>query len=113
MSQEHAHETSSAPPEERGGAPEDGLRQLQELRAQQALVQRAREQELQEQRKHDAEAQRLMETDPGGHIEIMRSMQDHAALVRELPEELLAREAAAYGDVARGQEPLAPEPLAK
>ncbi|MGH2406393.1 MAG: vitamin K epoxide reductase family protein, partial [bacterium] len=40
-------------------------------------------------------------------------MQEHAALVRELPEELLEREAAVYGELARQPAPIVPEPLAK
>jgi uncharacterized membrane protein len=89
------------------------LHHLEELRSQQSLLQKAREGELREQDKHDAEAQRLMETDPAGHVEMMRSMQEHAAVVRELPEKLLEHEAAVYEEIAREREPLIPEPLAK
>jgi uncharacterized membrane protein len=87
------------------------MAELQELRVQQALLRRVRDQELDMQRKHDAEAQQLMETDPAGHIEMLRPMQEHAALVRELPEELLRQEASMYARLAPRQPPLVPEPL--
>ncbi|MGH2362637.1 MAG: SPW repeat domain-containing protein [bacterium] len=99
--------------QERSDPLKEHLHHLEELRSQQSLLQKAREGELREQDKHDAEAQRLMETDPAGHVEMMRSMQEHAAVVRELPEKLLEHEAAVYEEIAREQEPLIPEPLAK
>lgn len=78
--------------QERSDLLKEHLHHLEELRSQQSLLQKAREGELREQDKHDAEAQRLMETDPAGHVEMMRSMQEHAAVVRELPEKLLEHE---------------------
>ncbi|MGH2403063.1 MAG: vitamin K epoxide reductase family protein, partial [bacterium] len=56
-------------------------------------------------------AQHLMDTDPQGHIEMMRPMQDHAALVRELPEEVLKREAELYQEIAREDRARPSEPL--
>jgi len=99
--------------QERSDLLKEHLHHLEELRSQQSLLQKAREGELREQDKHDAEAQRLMETDPAGHVEMMRSMQEHAAVVRELPEKLLEHEAAVYEEITHEQEPLIPEPLAK
>jgi hypothetical protein len=113
MSHVHAREALPSQPEGHRDALEDErLRPLHELRAQQALLQQARERELEEQHKHDTEAQRLLEIDPGGHIEMMRSMQEHAAVVRELPQVLLEQEAAVYREIASAQQPLVPEPLA-
>lgn len=84
---------------------------LEALRARQSLLARMRERELAEQRAHDAHAQHLMETDPQGHIEMMRPMQEHKALVRDLPAALLEREAAVYQDVASSTQARPPEPM--
>lgn len=78
--------------------------QLRQLRVVQAALWPAFEQELQELRTHDAEAQRLMETDPAGHIEMMRMPQEHKALIRELPRAVLQREAELYTEIARARE---------
>ncbi|MGH2452412.1 MAG: vitamin K epoxide reductase family protein [bacterium] len=69
------------------------------MRALQALLERERRREFAEQRRHDAEAQGFMDTDPRGHIEMMKSMQERQALVRELPEALLAHEAALLQEI--------------
>jgi uncharacterized membrane protein len=69
---------------------------LQEMRILQAVLGREYDREMAEQRRHDADVQRLMETNPRGHIEMMRPMQERKALVRELPEALLRHEAGLY-----------------
>ena len=76
------------------------VEQLQQLRLLQATLRPAFEQELAEQSKHDAEAQRLMDTDPQGHIEMMRMPQEHKALIRELPTQILREEAKLYEKIA-------------
>lgn len=80
------------------------LGHLQEMRALQSLLERERRREFAEQRRHDAGAQRLMDTDPRGHIEMMRSMQERQALVRELPEALLAHEADLLREIEQASE---------
>ena len=80
---------------------EELLTRLQELRAIQSGLRREYDKEMAEQRGHDAHVQRLMATDPRGHVEVMRPMQERKAMVRELPEELLRREAALYQEVER------------
>jgi hypothetical protein len=77
-------------------ASDDGnerAKRVGQLRRLQAALWPVFERELKEQREHDAEAQRLMDTDPEGHIEFMKMPQAHKALARELPEELLREEA--------------------
>ncbi|MGH2374533.1 MAG: SPW repeat domain-containing protein [bacterium] len=114
MTDEHAgHVMPPAKPDER----RDGLRarvgRLEELRVEQTLLDRARERELAEQRRHDGEAQRLMDTNPQGHIEMMRMLQEHKALVRDLPPEVLERQAELYKEIVRVQEAAPHEPLAE
>lgn len=82
---------------------------LQEMRVLQATLARERDLEMAEQRLHDAHAQHLMDTDPKGHIEMMRSQQDRKALVRELPTALLSHEADLYRQIERRR----PEPDVK
>jgi uncharacterized membrane protein len=79
---------------------EEDLRRLEQWRAQQTALYEAGERVMDEQRAHDAHAQQLMETDPRGHIEMMRSMQESMARVRDLPEQLLAQEAALFQKIA-------------
>ena len=77
-----------------------GVKQLQQLRLLQATLKPALEAELASQRKHDVEVQRLMKTDPKGHIEMMRMPQEHAALVRNVPAQILREEAKLYTSLA-------------
>ena len=72
------------------------MEQLQRLRLLQVTLRPVFEHELAEQSKHDTEVQRLMDTDPQGHIEMMRVPQEHKALIRELPTQLLREEAKLY-----------------
>ena len=80
-----------------------GFEHLQELRGLQTLLERERQREFEEQRRHDSEAQQLMETDPRGHVEMMRPLQERQALVRELPEALLKHEAEVFQETERIQ----------
>ncbi|HET7009445.1 MAG TPA: vitamin K epoxide reductase family protein [Anaerolineales bacterium] len=82
------------------------LAHLQEMRVLQAVLGREHDREMAEQRLHDAHAQHLMDTDPRGHIEAMRPLQDRKGLVRELPTSLLSHEAELYEEIER----LRPEP---
>jgi uncharacterized membrane protein len=112
MSHEHAGH-GMAMPEEKARPVEvtDRLRWLEKQRAQQALLEQVGEREMAGQREHDAHAQHLMETDPAGHIEMMRPMQEAMALVRDLPEDLLEREAALYQEIAARDAEQLIEPL--
>lgn len=87
------------------------IRRLEELRAQQTLLEQAGEKVMAKQRAHDAHAQQLMETDPRGHIEMMRPMQEAMARVLDLPEQVLAQEAGLFRDLAARDAPAAIEPL--
>ena len=82
---------------------------LQEMRVVQAVLAREYDREIADQRSHDAHAQHLMDTDPKGHIEMMRPHQERKALVRELPTALLGHEAELYEEIER----LRPEPDVK
>ena len=112
MTHDHAGHGMQAP-EERSQDKEvqAAVRRLQELRAQQTLLEHTGEQVMAEQRAHDAHAQRLMETDPRGHIEMMRPMQEAMARVRDLPEQLLAQEAALFRKIAARDADRQIEPL--
>lgn len=96
-----------APPPRRDDL-EARLRRLDALRNFQSLLEVARRRELARQLARDDEAQRLMETDPRGHVAMMRPMQEDEALVRELPEEVLRQEAALYGEIVRLRGPQPP-----
>lgn len=85
---------------------------LQEMRVLQAVLGREYDREMAEQRQHDAHVRRLMETDPAGHIEAMRPMQERKALVRELPEALLRHETELYQEIERLRPPTAVTELA-
>src|SRR3972149_4541597 len=54
------------------------IEHLQEMRVLQAVLRREYNREMAEQRAHDAHAQHLMETDPKGHTEAMRPLQERA-----------------------------------
>ena len=55
---------------------------LQEMRVLQQVLAREYDREMAEQHGHDAHVQRMMATDPKGHVEMMRPMQERKALVR-------------------------------
>lgn len=96
----HAGDAPSPEPE----APERGqelMGHLREMRVLQAGLAREYAREMVEQQGHDAHVQRLMETDPQGHIEVMHPLQERKALVRELPETLLRHQAALYREIER------------
>ena len=82
---------------------------LQEMRVLQAVLAREHGREMAEQRRQDAHAQHLMDTDPKGHVEAMRPLQNRKALVRELPTALLSHEAEMYREIERQR----PEPDVK
>ncbi|MEX0880678.1 MAG: vitamin K epoxide reductase family protein [Thermoanaerobaculia bacterium] len=94
------HGGHGAVPMSKPDEPRPEVERLEQLRVLQATLEPAFEQELASQRKHDAEAQRLMDTDPQGHIEMMRMPQEHAAAVRELPARILREEANLYASLA-------------
>lgn len=83
-------------------------RQLDELRALQTALAAERDRELADQRRQDAEAQRLMTSDPTAHVTMMRPMQRRSALVRELPPALLLYESRLLRQIER--ETTVPEP---
>lgn len=87
------------------GCGEDLVKQLKENRRLQAVLARQRERELVDQRAHDAAAQHLMDTDPQGHIEMMKPLQERKALVRELPTAVLRHEAALHQELERNCPP--------
>ncbi len=90
---------------------QEDLRRLEQWRAHQTALHEAGKKEMEEQRAHDAHAQRLMETDPRGHIEMMRPMQEAMARVRDLPEQLLGQEAALFQKIAARDTGQVIEPL--
>ncbi len=103
------HEVHPRPGPASSGLPERVqklLAHLQEMRVVQAVLRREYDREVAEQRAHDAHAQHLMETDPKGHAEAMRPLQERKALVRELPTALLEHEAELYREIDR----LRPQP---
>ncbi len=79
------------------------MKHLQEMRVLQAILGREYDREMAEQRGHDTHVRRLMETDPRGHIETMRPLQERKALVRELPEALLRHETDLYQEAERAR----------
>lgn len=93
----HEAHGTAAPPERDEVQPEQ--EQLQHLRLLQATLWPIFERDLKELRAHDTEAQQLMDTDPKGHTEMMRMPQEHKALIRDLPTQLLRREAALYHEI--------------
>ncbi|MGH2349366.1 MAG: SPW repeat domain-containing protein [bacterium] len=112
MTHPHAgHDMEAPAQDQRPAEVTESLRRLDAMRAQQSLLDELGEREMAEQRRHDAHAQRLMETDPAGHIEMMRPMQEAMARVRDLPEDLLEREAALFADLAARDSEPAIEPL--
>lgn len=86
----------------------DGVRaielQLEQMRAQQRQLEQAWQREVAAQKKEDARARELMESDPRGHIQMMKMEQEHRQLALELPRLLLQREAQVYQELQRAQE---------
>lgn len=87
------------------------MQHLGEMRILHAVLGREYDREMAEQRGHDAHVKRLMESDPRGHIEMMRPMQERKALVREMPEALLRHEAELYEEARRLAPPRAVQEL--
>lgn len=78
--------------------------QLEQMRAQQRQLEQAYQREVAAQKKEDARACELMESDPRGHIQMMKMEQEHRQLALELPRLLLQREAQVYQELQRAQE---------
>ncbi len=107
-----AHEAHAGHAPVASGLPEpvqNLIEHLQEIRGLQAVLRREYNREMSEQRAHDAHAQRLMDSDPKGHTEAMRPLQERKALVRELPTAMLEHEAELYQEIER----LRPQPGVK
>ncbi len=77
------------------------VKHLEEMRALHAVLAREYDREMAEQRRHDAHVQQQLASDPKGHIEMMRPLQERKALVRELPEALLRHERDLYEEAER------------
>ena len=73
-------------------------RQLEQLRALQRQLDQAYEREAAAQKKEDARALELMESDPRGHIEMMKTVQQHQVAL-ELRRPLLEREAQVFQEL--------------
>ncbi len=86
----------------------DGVRaielQLEQMRAQQRQLEQAYQREVAAQKKEDARARELMESDPRGHIQMMKMEQEHRQLALELPRLLLQHEAQVYQELQSAQE---------
>jgi hypothetical protein len=78
--------------------------QLEQMRAQQRQLEQAYQREKAAQKKEDARARELMESDPRGHIQMMKMEQEHRQLALELPRLLLQREAQVYQELQSAQE---------
>lgn len=78
--------------------------QLEQMRAQQRQLEQAYQREVAAQKKEDARARELMESDPRGHIQMMKMEQEHRQLSLELPRLLLQREAQVYQELQSAQE---------
>ena len=85
-----------------GGSHEDGgeesseEEELEELRKMQAKLDLAYQREIAAQKKEDAKAHELMDTDPKEHIKMMRMEQIHRQLALTLPRILLEHEQKIY-----------------
>jgi len=77
---------------------------LERLRARQAQLQQAYQREVEAQKKEDVKAQQLMESEPRGHVEMMKMAQEHRELALELPRILLRHEAQVYQEMQNAQE---------
>jgi len=77
--------------------------QLEQMRSQQTQLEQAYQREVAAQKKEDAKARALMESDPSGHIAMMKMEQEHRQLALELPRMLLQREAQVYQELQSAQ----------
>jgi uncharacterized membrane protein len=77
--------------------------ELEQMRTQQTQVEQAYQREIEAQKKEDAEAHALMESDPRGHIAMMKMEQEHRQLALELPRMLLQHEAHVYQELQDAQ----------
>ena len=73
--------------------------ELERLRALQRRLEQAYQREVAAQRAEDARAHELMDSDPRGHIEMMKMEQEHRRLALELPRMLLEYEAKVYQEL--------------
>ena len=81
----------------------DKAEHLERLRVWQAHLEQAYQREVAAQKKEDAKAQKLMESDPRGHVEMMKMEQEHRQLALELPRALLQREAEVHQELLQAQ----------
>ncbi len=89
---------------ERAGAVLEKESELQRLRALQAEIETAYEREIATQKKEDVKAKELMESNPRGHVQMMKMEQEHRQSAIELPRLLLRREAQVYEEMQSAQE---------
>jgi uncharacterized membrane protein len=78
--------------------------QLEQMRALQTRLAQAYEREVVAQKEADTRAHALMDSDPSGHIEMMKMEQEHRQLALELPRILLQREVQVYQALQEAQE---------
>jgi len=76
---------------------------IEQMRVQQRQLELAYQREVTAQKKEDARAHELMESDPRGHIQMMKMEQEHRQLALELPRMLLQREALVYQELQNAQ----------
>ncbi|MDF1499711.1 MAG: vitamin K epoxide reductase family protein [Anaerolineales bacterium] len=85
----------------------DGVRaielQLEQMRALQRQLDQAYQHEVAAQKEEDSRARELMESDPRGHIQMMKMEQEHRQLALELPRLLLQHEAQVYQELQSAQ----------
>ncbi|MEP7291103.1 MAG: NAD-dependent epimerase/dehydratase family protein, partial [Chloroflexota bacterium] len=81
----------------------DKAEHLERLRVWQAQLEQAYQREVTAQKKEDVKAQKLMESDPRGHVEMMKMEQEHRQLTLELPRALLQREAEVHQELLQAQ----------
>jgi len=77
--------------------------ELEQTRILQRQLDQAYQREIETQKKEDAEAQALMESDPRAHITMMKMEQEHRQLALELPRLLLQHEAHVYQELQTAQ----------
>src|SRR5215467_1836511 len=77
---------------------------LQRMRGLQTRLEQVSKREVAAQKEADARAQDLMVRDPRGHIEMMKTEQEHVQLILKLPRTLLQSEAQVYSELQDAQE---------
>lgn len=77
--------------------------QIEQMRALQRQLDQAYQHEIAAQKKEDAQAHALMESDPRAHIAMMKMEQEHRQLALELPRLLLQHEAHVYQELQTAQ----------